>query len=110
MITSLSIHFVSCVNQFLVSVSRDLICSVALGLHKIQLFDLAYRLADRPMHEMQDADRIKSDGTSDSKVATSFIIIIYFIIHFSTFFCDLFIYSRYCKITKTILSCNIGRF
>ena len=38
--------FVSCVIQFPVSVSRDLIFSVSLGLRIIQLFDLVYRLAD----------------------------------------------------------------
>ena len=38
--------FVSCVIQFPISVSRDLIFSVSLGLRIIQLFDLAYRLAD----------------------------------------------------------------
>ena len=64
MIASVLIHFVSCVNQFPVSISRNLIYSVSLGLRKIQLFDLAYRLADRPLRGMQDVDRIESDRTS----------------------------------------------
>ena len=55
--------------QFPVSVSRDLIFSVSLGLRIIPLFDLAYRLAHRALRGMQDADRIESDGTSNSKVA-----------------------------------------
>ena len=46
MIAPVLIHFVSCVNQFPLSISRNLVFSVSLGLHKIQLFDLAYRLAD----------------------------------------------------------------
>ena len=37
---------VSWVNQFPVSISRNLIFSVSLELHQIQLFELAYKLAD----------------------------------------------------------------
>ena len=33
-------------NQFPLSTSRNLIFSASLALHKIQLFDLAYKLAD----------------------------------------------------------------
>ena len=65
MIACVLIHFVSCVNQFLVSISRNLIFSVSLGLRKIQLLDLAYRLADLPLRGMQDADRVASDRTSN---------------------------------------------
>ena len=32
-------------NQFALSISHNLVFSVSLGLHKIQLFDLAYKLA-----------------------------------------------------------------
>ena len=40
--------------------------SVSLGLRKIQLFNLAYRLADwPPLREMQDIDRIESDRVSN---------------------------------------------
>ena len=46
MIASVLIHFVSCVNQFPVSISRNLIISVSLGLRKNQSFDLVYRLVD----------------------------------------------------------------
>ena len=52
MIASVLIHFVSCVNHFPVSVSRDLTFSVSLGLRIIQLFDLAYRLAESPLRGM----------------------------------------------------------
>ena len=65
MIASVLIHFVSCVNQFLVSISRNLIFSVSLGLRKIQLSDLAYRLADLPLRGMLDVDRVGSDRTSN---------------------------------------------
>ena len=46
MIVSVSIHFVSCVNQFPISISRNLMFPVSLGLRKIQLFDLAYKLTN----------------------------------------------------------------
>ena len=65
MIASVLIHLLSCVNQFRLSISRNLIFSVSLGLRKIQSFDLAYRLADRPLRGMQDVDRIGSDRTSN---------------------------------------------
>ena len=65
MIASVLIHFVSGVNQFLVSISRNLIFSVSLGLRKIQLSDLAYRLADLPLRGMLDVDRVGSDRTSN---------------------------------------------
>ena len=40
------IHFVSSISQVPVSISRNLVFSVSLGLLKIQLFDLAYIMAD----------------------------------------------------------------
>ena len=39
--------------------------SVSLGLRKIQLLDLGYRLADLPLRGMQDVDRVGSDRTSN---------------------------------------------
>ena len=46
-------------------ISRNLILSVSLGLRKIHLFDLAYKLTDWPLREMQNVERIKSDRTSN---------------------------------------------
>ena len=43
-------------NQFPLSISRNLIFSVSLGLRKIQLFDCS---------RMQNVDRIESDRTSN---------------------------------------------
>ena len=60
MIASVLIHFVSCFNQFPVSISGNLIFSISLGLRKAQLFDLAYRLRKK-----QDVDRIVSDRSSN---------------------------------------------
>ena len=70
MIASVFINFVSCVTQFPVSISRNLIVSVSLGLRKIQLFHLAYRLTDWPVRGMQDADRIKPDRMSNETDGT----------------------------------------
>ena len=70
MIVSVLIHFVSCVNQFPLSISHNLISSVQLGLHKIKLFDLAYRLADWPLRGMQDVGRIEYDKTSNKTDGT----------------------------------------
>ena len=66
MIASVLIHFVSCISQFPLSISRNLIFSVPLGLRKIHLFDWACRLTDWPLRGMQDVDRIEeSDKTSN---------------------------------------------
>ena len=54
MTASVVIHFISCVNQFPANASRDLMLFVSLSLRRIQLFDLAYRLADWPLCEMQE--------------------------------------------------------
>ena len=65
MFVSVLMDFVSCVNQFPVSISCNLIFFVSLGLRKIHLFDLAYRLADSPLRGMQDVGRIEFDRTSN---------------------------------------------
>ena len=70
MTDSVLIHFISCVNKLPASVSRDLTYSVSLSLPRIQLPDLIHRLGDRHFCGMQDADKIESDGTSDSKLVT----------------------------------------
>ena len=81
MIASVLIHFVSCVNQFSASISHNLIFSVTLGLSKIQLSDLPYGLAEWPLGEMQDVERVESDRTSNETDGT-----------------------------KNVLNCNIRRF
>ena len=49
--------------------------SVSLGLRKIQLFDLAYRLADwSPLREMHDVDRIESGRASNETDGTKNIL------------------------------------
>ena len=65
MIAFVLVHFISRVNQFPLSISRNLIFSVPLGLHKIQLFDLAYRPTDWPLRGIQDVDRIESNKTNN---------------------------------------------
>ena len=52
-----------------------------MGLGKIQLFDLAYKLTDWPLRGMQNVDRIESNRTSNETDGA-----------------------------KSILNCNIGRF
>ena len=102
MIAFVLIHFVSCVNQFPVSVSCHFIFSVSLGLRKIQLLELAYRQDNGTLRQMQDEDRVEFDGLSDSKMADFITIIIiyffdylFFIFFIHLFFYDLFIYSRH---------------
>ena len=70
MTDSVLIYFIFCVNKLPASASRDLMYSVSLSLRRIQLPDLSHRLGDRYFCGMQDADRIESDGTSDSKLVT----------------------------------------
>ena len=53
------------VNHFPLSISRNSIFCVSLGLRKIQLFDLAYKLADWPLVRMQNVGRIESDRISN---------------------------------------------
>ena len=65
MLASVLISFYFLLTQFPLSISCNLIISVLLGLHKIQLFDSAYKLTDWPLHRMQNVDRIKSDRTSN---------------------------------------------
>ena len=64
------VHFISCLNQFLTSVSRDLVFSASSGSRRIQLYGLILRLADWPLCGIQFADRIESDGTSDMKLVS----------------------------------------
>ena len=59
--------FVSCVIQFPVSVSRDLIFSVIGITHNSVIWAL---------RGMQDADQIESDGTSNSKVAILLLLLL----------------------------------
>ena len=70
MTDSVLIHFISCVNKLPASVSRDLTYSVSLSLPNSVTSDLTHRLGDRHFYGMQDADKIESDGTSDSKLVT----------------------------------------
>ena len=54
MITTKLIHFLSYINQFPVRVSRDFMSSVSMGLGRIQLSDLIYRMADWHVREIHD--------------------------------------------------------
>ena len=54
MITTKLIHFLSYINQFPVKVSRDFMSSVSMGLGRIQLSDLIYRMADWHVREIHD--------------------------------------------------------
>ena len=61
MFASVLISFCYFLTQFPLSISSNLILSVSLGLRKIQLFDLAYKLTDWPLLGMQqNVERIKS--------------------------------------------------
>ena len=51
--------------QFPLGICGNLILSVSLELRKVQLFDLAYKLTNWPLREMQNVDRIESDRTSN---------------------------------------------
>ena len=114
--------FFKFVNHFSASVSRDLIFSVSLGLRKIQLLELPYRLAEGTLRGMQNEDKIESNRLSDSK-AVDFIIIItiiviiiiisillLFIIYFSCFFISFFFFKIYLFLQGTVKQHNIHRF
>ena len=108
MTDSVLIHFISCLSKLPASASHNLMYSVSLSLRRIQLPDLTHRLGDWHFCGMQDADRIESDGTSDSKLVTGWFICLFI---FNFVIIHLFIHSRRCKITKNVfLNCNIRRF
>ena len=69
--------FTSCVNQFPANASCDLTFSVSLGLCRIQLSDLAYRLADWTLCGMLDTGRVESERTIDSSYLFNYLVILF---------------------------------
>ena len=65
MFASVLIWFDFLLTEFPLSISRNLILSVSLGLREIQLFDLAYKMTDWPLRRMQNVERRKYDRTSN---------------------------------------------
>ena len=125
MIAFVLIHFVSnsltnCWQRF---PRFDIFCII--GLRKIQLLELAYRLAEGTLCGLRNGDKIESDGLSDLKlvdfiVINTIIVIIIIIailllfinlsIYFSCFFVYSFFFKIYLSLQGTVKQHNIHQF